>query len=185
MSAAGGDIAGFAYHCYLSDPSSASTIHGLYPGRPILETECSSYLSEIYPAQMPIRVLRNWAQGVQLWNVALDQHGGPKIGSGCRGIFGPWQGRDCIAPVTVNTTTHTYALTSDYWALAQFSKFIQLGARRIDSTDPSNCPPSPGSGWACGLEDVAFRNRNGSQVLVATAHDGKAHRTIVTEGGPS
>jgi glucosylceramidase len=185
MALAGGDVAGFAYHCYLSDPSSMSTIHSRYPRQLLLETECSSYLSDIYPAQMAIRVLRNGAQGVQLWNAALDQRYGPKIGNGCKGITGPWQGKDCIAPVIVNTKSHSYSFTSDYWALAQFSKFIRLGAQRIASTTPSSCPTSPSSGWDCGLEDVAFRNPNGSQVVVATAHDGSAHSTIVTEGGRS
>lgn len=185
MALAGSDVAGLAYHCYLSDPSSMSTIHSRYPQQLLLETECSSYLSNIYPSQMAIRVLRNGAQGVQLWNAALDQRYGPKIGNGCKGITGPWKGKDCIAPVIVNTRTHTYSFTSDYWALAQFSKFIRLGARRIASTSPSSCPTSPSGGWDCGLEDVAFRNPDGSQVVVATAHDGHSHTAVVAEGGRS
>ncbi len=128
MAAARSDVAGIAEHCYFSDPQSMQAMHSGYPEQLLLETECSSYLSNIYPAQMAIRVLRNGAQGVQLWNAALDQHFGPKIGNGCKGITGPWQGKDCIAPVTINTSTHSYSLTSDYWALAQFSKFV--AARR-------------------------------------------------------
>lgn len=185
MATAASDVAGFAYHCYLSDPSSMSTIHSEYPQQLLLETECSSYLSDIEPAQMAIRVLRNGAQGVQLWNAALNQHYGPKIGNGCKGITGPHAGQDCIAPVIINTNTHGYSFTSDYWALAQFSRFIQLGAERIESTTPSSCTTSPSSGWDCGLEDVAFRNPNGSQVVVATANDGKRHTAVVTEGGRS
>jgi glucosylceramidase len=185
MAEAGGDVAGFAYHCYFSDPSSMRAIHSQYPQQLLLETECSSKLSNIYPEQMAIRVLRNGAQGVQLWNAAIDQNGGPKIGSGCQGITGPWAGQPCIAPVTVNTTTHTYALTSDYWALAQFSKFIQLGAVRIDSSDPSNCTTSPTAGWDCGLEDVALKNPDGSQVIVLTAHDGRSHLATIAENGKS
>lgn len=182
MAAAGGDVGGFAEHCYLADPSSASTLHAQYPSEPSFETECSSKLSNVYPAQMAIRTLRNWAQGVQLWNAALDQDGGPKIGNGCRGVTPPFAGEDCIAPVRINTKRRAYSLTSDYWALAQFSKFIHLGAKRIASTTPSSCPTTPGSGYDCGLEDVAFRNRGGRQVLVATAHDGQPHKAIVTEG---
>ncbi len=185
MALAGGDVAGLAYHCYLSDASSMGSEHARYPQELELETECSSYLSNIFPAQMTIRSLRNWGQGVQLWNAVLDQRYGPKIGNGCKGIVGPWQGRDCIAPVIVNTRTGTYSFTSDYWALAQFSKFIRLGARRIDSTTPSTCIDSPAGGSACGLEDVAFQNPDGTQVVVATAHDGQSHKAIVSEGGRS
>lgn len=182
MKLAGADVGGLAYHCYLSDASSMSIEHGLYPREPELETECSSYLSNIEPAQMAIRSLRNWAQGVQLWNTALDQNFGPKIGNGCQGETPPHMGQQCIAPAIINTDTHRFSLTSDFWELAQFSKFIRLGARRIASTDPNDCHDSPAPP-PCGLEDVAFRNRDGTQVLVATTHDGKPHTLTVNEHG--
>ena len=79
----------------------------------------------------------------------------------------------------VNTRTRSYRLTSDYWALGQFSRFIRVGARRIASTTPSDCNPSPSE---CGLEDVAFRNPDGTRVVVATANDGRAHRLRLVEG---
>jgi glucosylceramidase len=184
MGLAGGDVGGLAFHCYLSDASSMSVEHALYPDQPEIETECSSNLSNIEPAQMAIRSLRNWAQGVQLWNAAIDQNGGPKIGNGCQGLTPPHLGLPCTAPAIIDTTKHSYSLTSDYWELAQFSKFIALGARRIDSSDPSTCTDSPAPP-PCGLEDVAFRNPNGSQVLVATTHDGQPHTMAVTENGQS
>lgn len=184
MSLASQDVGGLAYHCYLSDASSMSTEHALYPNEPEFETECSSNLSNIEPAQMAIRSLRNWAQGIQLWNAAIDQNGGPKIGNGCQGLTPPHLGVPCTAPAIINTATHTYKLTSDYWELAQFSKFIQLGARRIASSTPNNCIDSPAPP-SCGLEDVAFRNPDGSQVLVATTHDGQPHTLTVTENGQS
>jgi glucosylceramidase len=184
MGLAGGDVGGLAYHCYLSDATSMSIEHALFPHEPELETECSSYLSNIEPSQMAIRSLRNWAQGIQLWNAAVDQHFGPKIGNGCQGVTPPHLGKQCIAPVIVNTTTHSYSLTSDFWELAQFSKFIRLGARRIFSTTPSSCFDAP-IAPPCGLEDVAFANPDGSQVLVATTNDGHAHTLSVTEHGAS
>lgn len=183
MALAAGEVAGFAYHCYLSDPMSIGIESGLYPGKAQLETECSSKLSDVEPQQMTIRNLRAGAQGIQLWNAALDQRGGPKIGNGCKGITGPYAGIDCIAPLTVNTRTHTFSFTSDYWALAHFSRFIRPGAHRIASTTPSDCRTSPVSGWDCGLEDVAFENPDGSLVLVATANDGKTHTFTVTVDG--
>jgi hypothetical protein len=158
--------------------------HALYPNEPALETECASNLSNIEPSQMAIRSLRNWAQGVQLWNAAVDQNWGPKIGNGCQGETPPHMGVQCTAPAIINTSSHKYTLTSDYWELAQFSKFIQLGARRIASTAPNNCIDSPAPP-PCGLEDVAFRNPDGSEVLVATTHDGQPHTLTVTENGQS
>jgi glucosylceramidase len=183
MALAGPDVGGFAFHCYFSDASSMTVEHTAFPNEPEYETECSSYLSNIEPAQMTIRALRNWAQGIQLWNAALDQRYGPKIGNGCRGITGPHAGQDCIAPVIVDTARHSYRLTSDFWALAQFSRFIHLGARRIDSSTPNTCTDGPAAPPPCGPEDVAFKNPDGSQVLVATTNDGQPHTLTVTEGG--
>ncbi|MCU1587834.1 MAG: O-Glycosyl hydrolase 30 family protein [Frankiales bacterium] len=184
MAIAGDDIAGFAYHCYLSDPSAIGVEAQAFPGKEQLETECASKLSNVEPASMTIRTLRAGGQGVQLWNAVLDKRGGPKIGSGCAGIplTGPDAGVDCIAPVTVDRAKGTYTLSSDFWALAHFSRFIKPGAVRLESTS-ARClttpmPPSP-----CGVEDVAFQNPDGSRVLVATAHDGAAHRLAVTEDG--
>jgi len=183
MGIAGQQVAGFAYHCYLTDPSSIAVQTRAYPGKEQLVTECSSKLSNVEPQQMMIRSLRAGAGGVQLWNAALDRHGGPKMGNGCRGIVPPFTGQDCIAPITVDSDRGTFSLTSDYWALAHFSRFIRPGARRIASTTPSACLTTPVSGYRCGLEDVAFENPDGSRVLVVTANDGAAHTFTITESG--
>ncbi|MFE2995231.1 glycoside hydrolase family 30 beta sandwich domain-containing protein [Nocardia sp. NPDC059246] len=181
MSVARPQTAGFAYHCYLTDPSSIGIQHRVYPEMTQLVTECSSKLSNVDPQQMMIRALRAGANGIQLWNAVLDQNNGPKMGNGCRGIVGEYAGQDCIAPVTVNTDTHDYTFTSDYWALAHFSKFIRPGAKQIASTSPSSCLTTPVSGSMCGLEGVAFENPDRSRVLVVTANDGADHTFTLAE----
>jgi glucosylceramidase len=170
---------GIAYHCYLSDPSAMQVESKLYPEMLQLETECSSKVSNVYPQQMMIRTLRDGAQGIQLWNAALDPQGGPKIAS-CSGNLPPFAGQPCIGAATVKPDG-TYALTSDFWALAHFSKFIQLGAVRVDSTTPATCnTPVPGS--ICGVEDVVYKNPDGGRVMVVTANDGRAHKFNVQVG---
>ncbi|MFE3755771.1 glycoside hydrolase family 30 beta sandwich domain-containing protein [Nocardia tengchongensis] len=183
MSIARAQTAGIAYHCYLTDPASIDIQRRAYPEMTQLVTECSSKLSNVEPQQMMIRSLRAGANGIQLWNAVLDQHNGPKMGNGCRGIIGDFAGQDCIAPVTVNTDTHDYTFTSDYWALAHFSKFIHSGATQIASTSPSACPTTPVSGSRCGLEAVAFENPDHGRVLVVTAHDGAGHTFTLAESG--
>ena len=83
-----------------------------------------------------------------LWNLALDQEHGPHTG-GCK---------NCRALVTVTDTVSpsTTAVTVDYVAEAHVSKFVDPGAYRIESNTFE-----PGS-----LEDVAFRNPDGSIVLL-------------------
>ncbi len=178
MSRDGGQVDALAYHCYFGDPSVMSSNHALY-GLPQFETECASKLSTIEPAQMAIRSLNNWAEGIQLWGAAVDTAGGPKFGSGCVGIpFSPFAGQDCTAPVTVDTQTGTFTLTSDFWALAQFSRFIRNGAQRIEATRLATCT----RGIQCGLEGTAFVDRDGTRVLVLTTNDGRDASFSVTEG---
>ncbi|HEX7740324.1 MAG TPA: glycoside hydrolase family 30 beta sandwich domain-containing protein [Marmoricola sp.] len=184
MARASGDVATFAYHCYYGDPSSMRIEGALYPDVEQLETECATNLSNIEPSEMIIRSLRNGASGVQLWNAVLDEHGGPKIGAGCVGLplTGPGAGKDCTAPVIVNRSTHRYRLTGDFWSLTQFSRFIRRGAVRVSSTSKS-CFTSLLPSQHCGVETVAYRNPDGSFVLVATTHDGHPHKLTIEQGG--
>jgi hypothetical protein len=56
-----------------------------------------------------------------------------------------------------NVTSASYQLTNIYYQLGQFSKFVPVGATRIDSTVNAH-----------GVFSAAFRNPNGQDVLVAT-----------------
>ena len=96
-----------------------------------------------------INVPRNWGQSVVLWNVALDENNGPHVGgcTNCRGLV----------------TTHSDGSVTkepDYWALGQASRFVRPGAVRIGSSslvgDDSD-----------GVRNVAFRNPDGSLIMVA------------------
>jgi glucosylceramidase len=91
---------------------------------------------------------RNWSDSVILWNLALDQNHEPHLG-GCK---------NCRGVITVNATDNVAEVipTVDFTALAHVSKFVRPGARRIESNTFG-----PGS-----LEDVAFRNPDGSLVLL-------------------
>ena len=105
--------------------------------------------------------MRNWASAVNLWNLALNPLGQPvqPPNSGCP---------SCTAVVTVNEATHRVSFTLDYYQLGQVSKFVHPGAVRIASnTFVTYQYPGPGQNIAsAGLDDVAFRNSDGSKVLV-------------------
>jgi glucosylceramidase len=93
-----------------------------------------------------IGATRNWARTVVLWNLALDDKHGPHLG-GCG---------DCRGVVTVHSQTGALTRNLEYYALAHVSRFVRRGARRIASTSVTG-----------GVENVAFRNPDGSVVVVA------------------
>lgn len=150
---AAGFADGIATHCYGGTPAAQEELHSRFPDRPIWLTECSGgdwqtgrILDE--QASLIINSTRHWAKGVILWNLALDQDHGPYKG-GCKTCRGVVTINDAASPSTVATTV-------DFVALGHASKFLAPGAVRIDSNTFGH-----GS-----LEDVAFRNPDGSIVLM-------------------
>jgi len=170
---AGSNVAGSAWHCYAGDPSAQSTVHNAQPAKDIFFTECSGTQSANAAStfadsllwqgrNLAIGTTRNWARTVTTWNMALDANHGPVIGS-CT---------NCMGVATVNGGSVTY--NAEYYVLGHLSKFVQPGAVRIDST---------GQGQG-GIENVAFRNPDGSIVLVAV-NSGGTQNFQVSYGGSS
>ncbi len=160
-------VAGTATHCYGGDVSAQSKLHDQFPTKEIWETECSggewqkgNLLEQ--QAKLIIDVTRDWAKSVVLWNLALDQTNGPHTG-GCGTCRGLVTIRNDEAAQSSTMTSPT-KLTVDYFALGHISKFVVPGAYRIesDSFEKDN------------LIDVAFKNPNGSVVLLALNSGDKA-----------
>ncbi len=162
-------IAGTAYHCYYGSPDVMTELHLAYPRKDIYETECSG--GQIAPgpvAELAINALRNWSRSVVLWNVAMDTRHGPRQGSGCT---------NCLGLVTVDQASGAVSYTDNYYQLGQVSRFVHPGAYRIDSNTFG--AGSYGSGT---LEDVAFKNPDGSKALVAY-NAARASRTFRVQWG--
>jgi glucosylceramidase len=140
-------IHGTAWHCY-GGLDQMSDIHDDRPDKPLYMTECSTGPTGIAgdTTVQVLAALRNWASGALLWNLALDPDGQPKQGYGCTG---------CTGLVTIDPASGTYSYTVNYYELAQFSKFIAPGARRVVTRDGG------------GIVAQAFANPDGSDVLVA------------------
>src|SRR5450830_134417 len=147
---------GTAWHCYAGDVSAQTAVHNAYPNEDTHLTECSGGEwqgtdQQAFDATMSLLINspRNYSRDVVLWNLALDQNNGP-TNNGCL---------TCRGVVTIDTSGGTATITRnvDYYALGQLSKFVLPGAVRIGSTSLAD-----GS-----IEDVAFRNPDGSTVLVA------------------
>src|SRR6266849_6827426 len=146
-------IAGIAIHCYGGSPTAQTELHNRFPDKEIWLTECSGgewqkgkLLEE--QVRLIISTMRNWAKGVVLWNLALNQNHEPFLG-GCK---------TCRAIVTIDDSVSPSRIipTVDFTALAHASKFVTPVAFRIDlSTFEQDR-----------LESVAFRNPDGSIVAI-------------------
>jgi beta-glucosidase len=138
-----------------------NAVHIGYPDKSLHVTECSSSASSSFAESLmwTTRVLvvgsmRNWAESVVTWNLALDEQFGPHLG-GCV---------DCIGLVTINRGTGAVTFNAAFFALAHVSKFVQRGAYRIASTTQA----------AQGVDNVTFRNPDGSYVLIVSNESARA-----------
>jgi glucosylceramidase len=169
-------LSGTAYHCYYGDPSAMTTLHNEFPRKDIYFTECSGSQStdpantfsdtlKWHARNLIIGSPRNWAKTVINWNVALDPSGGPHVGgcTNCTGILTVGPG-DQITP------------DAEYYTLGHLSRFVQPGAVRIASTSFGT------TGWNGEVMDVAFRNPDGTTVLVAHNENDSPQAVGVREG---
>jgi glucosylceramidase len=172
-------LGGTAYHCYYGDPSAMTALHKQFPSKDIFFTECSGSQSgdptqtfsdtlKFDARTLEIGTPRNWAKSVVNWNLALDPSGGPHVG-GCG---------TCTGVVTV-ASDGTVTRNAEYYALGHLSRFVRPAATHIAST--SFGTPS----WNGQITDVAFRNPDGSTVLVAHNENDNPQSFSVSENGQS
>ena len=165
--------AGVAWHCYAGNSSAQTTVHNSYPTKDTYFTECSGTQSNPtsntfsdtlmwHAENLLIGTTRNWAKSVVTWNMALDPSGGPSMNC-----------TTCTGVVTVNNSNGTATYNAEYYTLGHAAKFIKPGAVRIDSN----------TFGANNIEDVAFRNPDGSRVLYVQNADTASHTFNVSESG--
>lgn len=142
-----------AFHGYVGTPDMMSRVHDAFPQVQLYWTEGGSdYTAPDYATDWATwgrtftHVLRNWCRSITGWNLALDEKGRPNIGPfSCGGL------------VTIHSQTREITRSGQYWAFAHFSRNIQPGARRFEST-----------GTISGIEHVAAQNPDGGKVVVLT-----------------
>jgi glucosylceramidase len=165
-------VSGIAWHCYAGKVGVQATLHDKFPDKDTWFTECSggrwspdwAKNLQFFTRTMMIDTTRGWARGVLLWNLALDENGGPHLG-GCK---------DCRGVVTIDSRSGAVTRNVEYYALAHASRFVLPGARRIASTDAHEGPE--------GLANVAFRNPDGSIALLV-ANGAAAARAFTVRVG--
>jgi glucosylceramidase len=147
---AAGFVNGVAFHGYAGEPAGMSIFHQEFPEVPLHFTEGSVF--GVKGGIELVEKLRNWASSYNAWVTILNEKGKPNNG--------PFEASRTL--VTLDSRTCKATEHFDFFLYGQFMKFIQRGAVRLES--------SPGKR---GFANVAFRNPDGSLVLVLVNSDGR------------
>jgi glucosylceramidase len=162
---AGGDAAssvdGFAFHDYAGDPSTMATVKAAYPDKDVMMTERSVWGTA--GADRIVQYFRNQATFYQGWVSMLDQNRAPER----------WSGSPDPSMLIQNPASpDTFWRLPDYNMIAQFSKFVQPGARRV----------ATGYGSAATVTNVAFVNPDDSLVTVVVNQTGATRDVTIRAG---
>ena len=142
-------VDGTGFHLYEGKPSAMTWLHEKFPDKHVYFTEGSVF--GISGAAKIVSYLRNWARCYNAWVTVIDHKAQPNPGP-----------HDCSPTcIVLNSETLELEYRLDYYIYGQFMKYIERGAVRIDSTSSKNLP------------NVAFKNPDGSIVLVAVNPVGK------------
>lgn len=143
-------IDGSAFHLYGGTVEAIGEVHDAHPDKHVYFTEqwigAPGNMAEDlkwHVKNLIIGATRNWCRTVLEWNLAADPQQNPHTEGGCTA---------CLGALTIvgDTVTRNTA----YYIVAHASRFVRPGATRIFSNT------------AVSLPNVAFRNVDGSTVLV-------------------
>ena len=131
MSATYDSADGVAYHWYAGEPEAMKETAQYFPDKLIYMTEGTGTKPEnmsrfLKLTSMMARSINSNANAYLVWNFMLRPEGGPAL-------FDTALSNSPLIYLDEETKEVSYG--NDYYALAHFSKYIQVGATRVDSTD--------------------------------------------------
>ena len=157
MSATYTSADGIAYHWYSGEPEAMKESSELFPDKLIYMTEGTGTKPEnmssfLKLTSMMTRSLYSNANAYLVWNYVLRPEGGPYLFE---------TARNNSPLVYYDEETQEVYYGSDYYALAHFSKYIHVGAVRVESSDT-------GADSNYKLCNVVVVNPNGTMTAVIT-----------------
>jgi glucosylceramidase len=161
---------GIAWHGYWGDPSVGTQVHHQYPSVRQFSTEHSggTWIANQHNEDMAdiVTYARNWSGSLVKWSLALNQNMGPHNGGcgTCTGLITVQEGGSRAGQVDY---------TIEYYTTGHLTKFVKPGAYRIDSTANAT------------IQNVAYRNPDGSKALIAHNGGTSAQSVRVNWGGQS
>ncbi|MGN6181718.1 MAG: glycoside hydrolase family 30 protein [Mucilaginibacter sp.] len=167
---ANGYVDGSAFHLYAGNISALTTVHNAYPNKNVYFTEQfiagpSNFGGDFlwHMNNIIIGATRNWAKTALEWNLASDPNYNPHTVGGCS---------NCLGAITVSGSTVTR--NTAYYIVAHASKFVRSGATRISSNT-----------FSTSIQDVAFKNPDGSKVVIALNTASTSHKFKIKWGSES
>jgi glucosylceramidase len=164
-------VDGVAFHWYSGDHfESVNITQEAFPGKELIFTEgCVEYsrfgTNQLHNAQMYahdiIGNLNGGMTGSIDWNILLDEKGGPNHA-----------GNYCDAPIMIDTQKDSYEVKLSFDYIGHFSRYIRKGAKRIAF-----------SKYTSDLEMTAFKNQDGSIVLVLLNREEKDMSVVIRING--
>jgi glucosylceramidase len=154
-------VDGIAFHDYGGDPSTMGTVKATYPEKDVMMTERSVWGTA--GADRIVQYFRNSATLYEGWVSMLDQNRTPERWSGSP---------DPTMLIQSASNPDTFWKLPDYNMIAQFSKFVQPGAKRV----------ATGYGSTGTVTNVAFVNPDNSLVTVAV-NQTAANQTVTVRAG--
>ncbi|MFE1547799.1 ricin-type beta-trefoil lectin domain protein [Streptomyces sp. NPDC058718] len=161
---------GIAWHGYAGDPAVGSQVHDQYPTVKQFSTEHSggTWVGNQHNEDLKdiVGYARNWSSSLTKWSLALNQDMGPHNGGcgTCTGLITVQEGGPRAGQVDY---------TVEYYTTGHLTKFVRPGAYRIASTADST------------VQNVAWRNPDGSKALIAHNGGASAQSVRVDWGGQS
>lgn len=138
-------VDGLAFHDYDGEITVMKEVHDLYPDKDIMLTERSVWGAR--GADRIARYFRNYAISYNSWVTMLDSGISPH----------QWVGTPDPTMLVQNSKNNDeYWFCPEYYLIGQFSKFVQSGAKRIESSygDPEK------------VTSVAFQNHDGRIIII-------------------
>ncbi|WP_370416917.1 ricin-type beta-trefoil lectin domain protein [Streptomyces fradiae] len=161
---------GIAWHGYFGDPAVGTQVHDQYPTVKQFSTEHSggTWIGNQHNEDLKdiVSYARNWSSSLTKWSLALNQDMGPHNGGcgTCTGLITVQEGGPRAGQVDY---------TIEYYTTGHLTKFVRPGAYRIASTADST------------VQNVAWRNPDGSKALIAHNGGASAQSVRVDWGGQS
>jgi glucosylceramidase len=162
-----------AFHPYWGDPAVMRDAYEEF-GKPVHMTETSDLNPETI-----LNYFRLDASSYVLWAQTTDQDGGTLHWTPARDNNIDWEevGRTTKWPnrlVKVDTTTTTFSVRSELYAMGQFAKYLGPEHTRVES-----------SGTANGISNVVFKDRADNFVAIVGNANGTPSKVRVTLAGKS